>query len=215
MRVIVTAGVVLVLSLVGAASVFAQGDSARGAGHFALCVVCHGSGGEGMMLLNSPASGGQDYAYVVRQIQNFRSGLRGTHADDVFGQQMRPMAMVLPDDRAVEDVAAYIQTLPIPDPPVTVEGDVAAGKALYERTCIACHGESAQGLALIEAPRLSRQHDWYLIRQLENFRKGVRGAHPSDLGGAPMRGMAQMLETEEQLRNVVAYIATLEYVPGG
>ena len=214
MRVFFVVAIVFVFSLVGVASALAEGDPERGAGHFALCVACHGPGGEGMTVLNSPASGGQDYAYVVRQMQNFRSGLRGTHADDLFGQQMRPMAMVLPDEQAIEDVAAYIQTLPIPDPPTTVEGDIVAGRALYESTCIACHGESAQGLTLIEAPRLSRQHDWYLVRQLENFRTGVRGTHPGDLGGAPMRGMAQILETDEQIRDVVSYIASLEYVPG-
>ena len=167
-----------------------------------------------MAPLNSPASGGQDYAYVVRQMQNYRSGIRGTHPDDTFGLQMAPMAMVLPDDQAVEDVAASIQTLPIPDPPVTIEGDIEAGKAIYEASCIACHGESAQGVALIEAPRLSRQHDWYLVRQIENFKNGVRGSHQSDIGGAPMLGMAQLLETDEQVRDVVAYIASLEYVPG-
>lgn len=207
-------GLLIGYALAASLPAHAQGDAERGAAHFALCVACHGPNGEGVTPLNAPASGGQDYAYVVRQMQNYRNGIRGTHPDDTFGLQMAPMAMVLPDDQAVEDVAAYIQTLPISEPPATIEGDTEAGRALYERTCVACHGEQAQGIALVEAPRLSNQHDWYLLRQIENFKAGVRGAHQSDLGGAPMAGMAQMLETEEQVRDVVAYIATLEYAPG-
>ncbi|MFB3125106.1 MAG: cytochrome c, partial [Woeseiaceae bacterium] len=58
------------------------------------------------------------------------------------------------------------------------------------------------------------QHDWYIVRQLENFKAGVRGTHQNDIYGAQMRIMAQMLETDEQVRAVAAYIATIEYRPG-
>jgi cytochrome c oxidase subunit 2 len=48
---------------------------------------------------------------VARQLKNFKAGVRGSHAEDIFGKLMAPMAMVL-DDAAVNNVAAYIATLP-------------------------------------------------------------------------------------------------------
>ena len=47
----------------------------------------------------------------MRQLENFKSGARGAHADDVFGAQMRPMAMMLPNAAAMKNVAAYIASL--------------------------------------------------------------------------------------------------------
>jgi len=102
----------------------------------------------------------------------------------------------------------------MPDPPQTVEGDVELGKQAYE-TCIPCHGEFGQGAQALDAPRLSNQHDWYIVRQLENFKAGIRGSHQNDIYGAQMRIMSQMLESDERIRAVVAYIATLEYRPVG
>jgi cytochrome c oxidase subunit 2 len=45
---------------------------------------------------------------VVRQLQNFKAGIRGTHPEDINGQTMRPMSMTLADEKAMKDVAAYI-----------------------------------------------------------------------------------------------------------
>jgi hypothetical protein len=42
-------------------------------------------------------------------LQAYRPGLRGFHADDLPGQQMRQVAIeALPDDEAVNAVAAYV-----------------------------------------------------------------------------------------------------------
>ena len=44
-------------------------------------------------------------------LQNFKTGVRGTHKSDIYGAQMAPMAMILVDDTAVNNVTAYISTL--------------------------------------------------------------------------------------------------------
>ena len=100
------------------------------------------------------------------------------------------------------------------DPAKTVEGNVEDGKKAYE-TCIPCHGEFGEGAQALDAPRLSNQPAWTLVRQLENFKAGVRGSHQNDIYGAQMRIMAQLLQTDEQVRAVAAYIATIDYRPGG
>ena len=151
---------------------------------------------------------------MTRQLKNFRAGIRGAHPDDTFGAQMRPMAMVLAGDQDIADVVAYITSLDMPDVPQTLDGDIELGKQAYE-TCIPCHGEFGQGAQALDAPRLSNQHDWYIVRQIENFKSGVRGSHQNDIYGAQMRIMSQMLETDDRVRAVAAYIATLEYQPDG
>ena len=192
----------------------AAGDAEKGKTLYAICAACHGANAEGTAALNAPANAGQDPWYMTRQLKNFKAGIRGAHPDDTFGAQMRPMAMVLADDQAIADVVAYISSLDLPDPPPTIDGDIELGKQAYE-TCIPCHGEFGQGAQALDAPRLSRQHDWYIVRQLENFKKGIRGSHQNDIYGAQMRIMSQMLESDERVRAVAAYIATLERPAAG
>lgn len=192
----------------------AAGNVDNGRQLYAVCAACHGPNAEGMAALNAPANAGQDPWYMTRQLKNFKAGIRGAHPNDTFGAQMRPMAMVLATDEQIADVVAYITSLELPDPPKTVDGDIELGKQAYE-TCIPCHGEFGEGAQSLDAPRLSNQHDWYIVRQLENFIAGIRGSHQNDIYGAQMRIMSQMLESDERIRAVAAYIASLEYKPGG
>ncbi len=147
---------------------------------------------------------------MTRQLKNFKAGIRGAHPDDIFGAQMRPMAMVLTGDQDIADVVAYISSLAMPKIPRTIDGDIELGRQAYE-TCIPCHGEFGQGAQALDSPRLSNQHDWYIVRQINNFKAGIRGSHQNDVYGAQMRIMAQMLESDERVRAVAAYIASLNY----
>ena len=200
---------ILILGITSTLTVIAEGDPQRGKELFQVCAACHGQNGEGNKALNAPANGGQNGWYVIRQLKNFRSGIRGADPNDTYGIQMRPMAMSLTDEQAIEDVAAYVALLDEPNPAKTIEGDVNAGKKAFE-PCIACHGEKGEGNKSLNAPRLSKQHDWYIVRQLQNFKAGIRGSHPKDIYGAQMRPMAQLLATDEQVNEVAAYLATLE-----
>ena len=49
--------------------------------------------------------------YLVRQLQNFRDGIRGSHPEDAYGDQMRMMADIFANDQAINDVVAYLNTL--------------------------------------------------------------------------------------------------------
>ena len=181
---------------------------ATGQALYAVCGACHGPQGEGNELLNAPKLAGQDSWYLERQIANFKHGLRGTRAEDSFGAQMAPMAATLADSAAIENVVAYIDTLAESVPPQTITGDVARGKEIYV-TCVSCHGPQGQGIWAQNAPRLSGNNDWYLARQLENYRQGIRGSHPQDLHGKQMTLISKVLRSEEEINDVVAYINTL------
>jgi cytochrome c553 len=200
----------MMLMLVGLLSLSAQAaDVAAGKAAYAVCSTCHAANAAGNQSLNAPRTAGQYDWYLKRQIQAFKDGVRGTAPGDVYGAQMRPMAMTLTSDAAVDNVVAYIGTLTAPAPAATVQGDAAAGKALYA-TCAACHGPKAEGNTALNAPRLADQDDWYLVRQLQNYKKGVRGANPKDAYGAQMKPMAAMLADDAAINNVVVYIRSLK-----
>jgi len=184
------------------------GNPDVGRAQYAVCSACHGPAGEGNPALHAPKLAGQDAWYLRRQLEYYKTGARGTHPDDEFGQQMAPMAATLTDRMAVENVIAYIQTFPDEPAEKTVRGDVAAGKRIYT-TCGACHGSSGEGIAATNAPRQAGMSDWYLVTQLKNFREGVRGGHAGDKYGKQMQMMAAILQTDDRVNDVVAYINTL------
>jgi len=154
-------------------------DLAAGQGQFATCAACHGANGEGNQQLSAPKLAGQQAWYLAQQINAFKAGIRGTHEDDFFGRQMRPMAMILANDAAVANVVAYIQTLPDNPAPTTVQGDLRRGARIYS-TCATCHGKDGQGIWSVNAPRQTGMSDWYLATQLTNFKQRIRGGHPDD-----------------------------------
>jgi len=183
-------------------------DVTAGQAAYAVCSACHGTGGEGNELLNAPKLNGLQAWYLERQILNFKHGLRGADPGDTFGAQMAPMAATLVDEAAISNVVAYIASLPNTDSAPTISGDIARGKYIYT-TCGSCHGKSGQGIWSQNAPTLNGANDWYIARQLENFRQGIRGSHPQDLYGKQMTLITIMLRDEQDIKDVVAYINTL------
>jgi len=185
------------------------GDAAAGQASYAVCTACHGAQAEGNPALNAPKLSGQSAWYLKRELQNFKSGARGTAAKDVFGKMMAPMAATLSDDAAIDNVVAYIGTLPDNPAPHTVTTDARNGKKLYE-TCAACHGADGRGAQATNAPRLKGMSDWYLATQLKNFQQGARGAHPKDMFGPQMAFLAAILTDEREINDLVAYINTFK-----
>lgn len=189
------------------------GNADHGQQLYAVCSACHGPQGQGNQALNAPKLAGQASWYLRRQLGYYKAGVRGSNPDDTFGKQMAPMAATLTDDQSVRDVIAYIGTFP--DDPVasTVTGDVDHGKHIY-RVCGSCHGWDGRGIQAVKAPRAAGMQDWYLVRQLNNFKQGIRGSHPDDMYGDQMMQMANSLVDDQEVNDVVAYINTLSASAG-
>ena len=185
------------------------GDAAAGKPLYAVCGACHGMQAEGNPALNSPKLSGQGDWYLKRQLKYFKHGTRGTHDKDVYGKQMAPMAATLADDAAMDNVVAYIRTLPDNPAPPTLKRNTTDGRRLYA-TCGACHGSEGRGIQAMNAPRLAGMSDWYLVTQLKNFKQGIRGAHPKDLYGPQMVSMAAILADDQATNDLVAYINTFK-----
>lgn len=201
--------VLVTLSLLGFTGIAGAADLEKGKAAYEVCAACHGADGAGNQALNAPRIAGMPAWYTARQLENFKAGLRGTDPKDTFGTQMRPMAMTLIDEAAVKNVSVYVESLSGAKAPATVKGDAEKGKAAYA-TCAACHGPAGAGNEAMNAPPLAGQSDWYVVRQLQAYKSGLRGSNPKDTFGMQMKPMAMMLATDEAVNDVAAYIATLD-----
>ncbi|MFZ1623196.1 MAG: c-type cytochrome [Gammaproteobacteria bacterium] len=184
-------------------------DAAAGKASYAVCVACHGPNAEGSVAMNAPMLAGQEPWYLKRQLEAFKSGQRGTAHGDIYGMQMRPMATTIPDAATEDKLVAWIASLPAQPVKTTITGDAAAGKAQYA-VCAACHGQNAEGNEQLGGPRLAGQEDWYLVRQIRNYKAGIRNYDPKDIFGAQMRAMAATLSSDKVINDVVAYINSLK-----
>lgn len=172
------------------------------------CASCHGVAGEGNVALDAPALAGQQQAYLQRQLQHFRDGLRGTADGDSGGMQMVALASGL-DDAAITELTSYLAALPVVQPgSPTGVGDRVQGGKLYQSKCGACHGGKGEGNAALNSPRLAGQHNTYLINQFQHFQQGKRGYAKEDRFGRQMKLMANSLN-EAELLDVLAYLNSL------
>ncbi len=158
-------------------------------------------------------------------------------------------------------VAEYISNLKedsthkftIADKLDNIEESVARGERIYNAAgvqgCVRCHGAPSEKFKgrnredlnqlLPRAPKLSPLDDWYMLNQLEKFRRGTRGAaagtmtakrflnkvrskilrhpnenHPADKldGAALMQAMSQTaLKDEKDMLDVVSYIYSITH----
>ncbi|ABR90409.1 cytochrome c, class I [Janthinobacterium sp. Marseille] len=94
-----------------------------------------------------------------------------------------------------------------------VKADPAKGEALYNTgdatrnvtACIACHG-AAGNSSIAENPKLTGQHGAYIHKQLVDFKGPARN-------NAIMAPIAKGM-TEEDIQNVIAYLAKQKPSPG-
>lgn len=85
------------------------------------------------------------------------------------------------------------------------QADIAAGKAIAQAACVACHGMDGKGVAP-GIPHLAAQRERYLLASLQEYKEGKR-TH------AALKEMASRM-TEAETRNVMAYYASLPPVAG-
>jgi len=183
--------------------------AADGEARFKQCSSCHGEHAEGRKSLAAPSIAGLPAWYILNQLKKYKDGVRGKHPEDAAGMRMRPMATTVQDEY-LQELANYISGLKSVKSPSSFKGNTKKGQQLYG-ACVSCHGASGEGNQAMKAPPLIGTPDWYLFTQLNNFKKGIRGANPAkDPSGAMMAPMAGMLADDQAIRDVVSYIQTLK-----
>jgi cytochrome c553 len=172
------------------------------------CVACHGEKGAGNLLLKSPPIAGLPEWYVTLQLGRFRDGHRGSHPEDIPGQQMAAIAKIL----KAEDIATlslHVSGMqPIPPEPSDA-GDREKGKVFFIENCAECHRFNATGEQAFRSPPLASFPAWYLRDQFGKFQNGQRGADEKDEDGTKMKIIACGGVTESDISDIIAYITSL------
>lgn len=145
-----------------------NGNPIAGKEKSALCQGCHGENGMSIMP-NIPNLAGQWGAYIMRELRDFSVGSR---SDPI----MTDMAGTISSTEDAFDISAYFASQPqmFFDP---IQYDNEEGKKLYViYRCISCHGEEGKGRPQNNAifPVIGGQHKEYLLKQLDDFRNGLR-----------------------------------------
>ena len=178
-----------------------------------LCATCHGNRGQGRVDLKTPSIAALPYWYVEPQLSKFRKSIRGTNPKDLHGMQMHAVAQTL-DPKLLKGLAQLISDLPRNPTLNTLKGNQERGEEVFRDVCMQCHRFNASGEKVFGSPPLYGLQDWYIERQLRNFRNRVRGGDERDLKGAKMHKMVNEL-SDDDLKGVASYIAVLaeRYVP--
>jgi cytochrome c553 len=190
------------LAITASASIFAAGDAAKGKTLTAACVACHGADGNSVNPI-WPKLAGQSEEYLTKQLTDFRSGAR-------VDATMTAMAKAIKSDDDIPHIAAYFASQK-QKPGVADEKLVRAGGDLFRggkssskvTACAACHGVTGAGNAKAKFPKISGQHNKYIINQLMAFKSGKRTNDPDKM----MRDIAANMTDADM-------IAVAEFITG-
>ena len=161
------------------------------------CFICHGPNGESSTP-TFPRLSGQDAAYLVRQLADYRSGKRKSDT-------MQPMVGDL-SDKDFALLGAFFAAQPTVAHAVLEPELVATGKRLFTEgkdggpPCSSCHGNEAKGSE--GSPRLAGQHAQYLVTQMQQFQRRERPQ-------SAVMGKVASKFSERDMRAVAAYLSGL------
>ena len=169
------ASVLMVGSVVAneAAPKAAKPDLAKGEAIVAgVCAACHAADGNSMIPAN-PKLAQQHPEYILKQLQEFKSGKRANPVMMGFASQLSPEDM--------RNVAYFVASKAATPGFAKEKETVALGEKIYRggiadrqiAACAGCHGPNGSGMPA-QYPRLSGQHADYTVSQLTQFRDGVR-----------------------------------------
>lgn len=191
--------------------------------HFAstTCLSCHGMHGNSVSL-TFPNLAGQNYNYLLKQLEQFRSGARKA-------SPMNAMIGTVPKakgDKNLMDIAAYYAQQKLnrkananAHVPKLTKAEAKDGYDVYMHgipsthvpSCDACHGSDGTGMAPMAIPSLAGQHAAYIEKELKLFANGKRHNSP----GHVMAMIAKRL-SPKQIKDVALYAQALHpgLVPG-
>jgi len=151
----------------------AKPDLAKGEASFsAVCLACHGVDGNSGTPSN-PKLSQQHPEYLVKQLQEFKSGKRNNAI-------MKGFASALSDED-MKNIAYWVSSKKSKQGFAKDKELVAVGERIYKGgisdrqvpACAGCHSPTGAGIPS-QYPRLGGQHADYVATQLTSFRDGVR-----------------------------------------
>ena len=185
----------------GDAPKVAKPDLVKGeASYTAVCAACHGADGNSAIAVN-PTLAQQHPEYLVKQLQEFKSGKRNNAV-------MKGFATMLTDED-MKNIAYRVASKPAKAGFAKYKALVTLGGRIYRggiadrniAACAGCHSPNGAGIP-VQYPRLSGQHADYTVAQLNTFRDGTRA------NSTQMTQVAAKLNDKE-IKAVADYIAGL------
>ncbi len=170
----------------------AQGDATRGKAISYTCLGCHGIEGykNAYPTYSVPKLEGQHPEYLIAALQEYRSG-------DRAHLTMHAQASTL-TDQDIADIAAYFAGKPL-----VSEGKQAGTPPPQAAVlCVSCHGQDGVSIAPTY-PSLAGQHEDYIARAIDEYRKGGR-KNPI------MKGFAATLK-DEDIEAIAKYFSHEEH----
>lgn len=165
----------------------------RGQKEASVCRHCHGVGGNSV-LPEVPNLASQNAGYLLEQMNRFAQGQRKSSA---FMEGM--IKALKPEERI--NIALFLSQQPVATEPDGRNAQSAAGKSLYGKLCVSCHGASGAGTHTI--PRLAGQQGQYLQDSLKRYRDG-KGDRIDPLMAAYTRNLK-----DADIQNLASYLSTL------
>lgn len=153
-----------VLALGASASVFADGDAARGKILAYTCLGCHGIEDYRNAYPNYtvPRLGGQHADYIIAALKEYAADTR-THPT------MHVQASTL-SDQDMQDIAAYFSS----ETNIKASAEIAGTPPTkVTQLCVSCHGKDGVGISGAY-PTLKGQHADYLEQALREYKDGER-----------------------------------------
>jgi cytochrome c553 len=177
-----------------------KADPAKGQAASGACMACHTADGSRGSPAN-PILQGQHPEYIVKQLQEFKSGKRKNAV-------MAGMVAAL-NDETMRHIAAFYAGKTAKNGFAKQKDTVALGERIYrggviERqvpACSGCHSPNGAGIPA-QYPRLAGQHADYAEAQLLAFRSGARG------NSSQMQAIAARMNDRE-IKAVADYMAGL------
>jgi len=179
----------------------AKPDLVKGsASYTAVCLACHGEGGNSA-IKDNPKISQQHPEYLVKQLQEFKSGKRNSPVMKAFAAAL--------SDEDMKNIS-YWAAAQKAKPGFAKDKDlVSLGERIYRggiadrqvAACAGCHSPNGAGIPS-QFPRLSGQHADYTAAQLIAFRDGGRK------NSVQMSQVAAKMNDRE-IRAVADYIAGL------
>ncbi|HRD65557.1 MAG TPA: c-type cytochrome [Candidatus Competibacter sp.] len=191
-------------ALLGSATAaLAAGDATAGKAKSATCAACHGPDGNSVNP-QYPKLAGQGADYLLKQLQDYKSGVR---TNPIMLGMVAPLN---PQD--MEDLAAYFASQQVAraaaDPALAPQGGALfRGGNLNSgvSACAACHGATGAGNPAAKFPSIAAQHADYVQAQLKAFRAMER----ANDAGQMMRNIAAKM-TDPEIKAVASYIQGLQ-----
>ena len=153
----------------------AQGDARHGKAISYTCLGCHGID-DYKNAYSVPKLEGQNPDYLAAALHGYRDGDRA-HVT------MHSQASEL-SDQDILDIAAYFAGKPL-----TASGKAQGSVPQAAALCVSCHGQDGVAIAPLY-PSLAGQHQDYLVRAIDEYRKGGRK-------NPVMKGFAASLKDED------------------